>query len=284
MSLIRVEEGQFGEIDIGKEGKISSKFIPELNKQLQLIQVIENWSEAQLIHWLDYNLREFIELTPEEKEGFLASMVGDLLDNRDLALSQLVRKRFVLRNIAEDKLKAYRQKARSRVHQELLFHEIAEIVVTPDRAFSYGAEYPMRFVCPASDAFSSNTIIRKWATWTTREREFLCAQFIDQMEEVDFWVRNLDRQPVLSFWLQTSTDKFYPDFACKLKDGRYLVVEYKGADRYSNDDSKEKRRLGDLWALRSNGTCLFVMPKSKDWDAIKSAVQTKTPTSADRLI
>jgi len=32
-----------------------------------------------------------------------------------------------------------------------------------------------------------------------------------------------------SFWLQTSTDKFYPDFVCKLKDGRVVVVEYKAA-------------------------------------------------------
>lgn len=71
------------------------------------------------------------------------------------------------------------------------------------------------------------------------------------------------------FWLQTATDKFYPDFVCRLKDGRLLVVEYKGADRWSNDDSKEKRRLGELWELKSGGKCLFVMPKGKDFGAIK---------------
>ena len=38
-----------------------------------------------------------------------------------------------------------------------------------------------------------------------------------------------------------------------LKDGTFLIVEYKGANRWSNDDSKEKRRLGELWALKSNG-------------------------------
>jgi type III restriction enzyme len=59
-----------------------------------------------------------------------------------------------------------------------------------------------------------------------------------------------------------------------LKDGRYLVVEYKGADRWSNDDSKEKRRLGELWALKSGGRCLFVMPKGKDWEAIKATVKS----------
>lgn len=272
VSLLTEEKGQFGEIDIGQEGKVRSKFIPELNKQLQLIQVVENWTEAQFIHWLDYNLREFIELTPEEKEGFLTSMIGDLLDQKGLILSQLVRKKFILRNIAEEKLKGYRVKARNKVHQELLFQEAADVVVTPERVFSYSTEYPMRFVCPASDSFAKH-YYPKAGDLDDKGEEFQCAQFIDQMEEVDFWVRNLERQPVMSFWLQTATDKFYPDFVCKLKDGRYLVVECKGADRWSNDDSKEKRRLGELWALKSDGKCLFVMPKGKDWGAVKAALQ-----------
>ena len=63
-------------------------------------------------------------------------------------------------------------------------------------------------------------------------------------------------------------NKCYPDIVCKLKDGRFLVVEYKGADRWSNDDSKEKRRLGELWALKSGGKCLFVMPKGAHLDDV----------------
>ncbi len=85
-----------------------------------------------------------------------------------------------------------------------------------------------------------------------------------------YWVRNLERQEEFSFWLQTASDKFYPDFVCKLTGDRFLVVEYKGADRWSNDDSKEKRRLGELWALKSAGRCLFIMPKGKDFDAIRA--------------
>ncbi len=73
------------------------------------------------------------------------------------------------------------------------------------------------------------------------------------------WVRNLERQPETSFWLPTSTDRFYPDFVAELTDGRILVVEYKGADRYSNDDSREKRDIGAVWAAASNGRCRFVM-------------------------
>jgi type III restriction enzyme len=47
-------------------------------------------------------------------------------------------------------------------------------------------------------------------------------------------------------------------------DGRQLVVEYKNARDWSNEDSTEKRNLGELWEERSQGRCLFVMPKGID--------------------
>ena len=96
--------------------------------------------------------------------------------------------------------------------------------------------------------------------------EFECAKFIDNLPEVKYWVRNLagPGRENSSFWLQTSTDKFYPDFICELTDGRQLVVEYKNARDWSNEDSTEKRNLGELWEERSGSRCLFVMPKGID--------------------
>jgi type III restriction enzyme len=102
--------------------------------------------------------------------------------------------------------------------------------------------------------------------------EFQCAVQLDSSDRVEVWVRNLERRPVSSFWLQTPTDRFYPDFVARLTDGRILVVEYKGADRWSNDDSKEKRAIGELWAARSNGRCVFIMPKGPDWPALSAAI------------
>lgn len=37
---------------------------------------------------------------------------------------------------------------------------------------------------------------------------------------------------------------------------------------WSNNDSKEKRDLGELWAARSRGQCLFVMPQGADFGVI----------------
>jgi type III restriction enzyme len=99
-----------------------------------------------------------------------------------------------------------------------------------------------------------------------------CAAFIDGLKEVEYWVRNVERSDY-SFWLPTSSDKFYPDFVVQLKDNRILVVEYKGERDWSTDDSKEKRIVGELWAERSRGRCLFVMPKGRDWQAITEAIR-----------
>jgi len=102
--------------------------------------------------------------------------------------------------------------------------------------------------------------------------EYQCAQFLDALPEVEFWFRNLSRKPT-SLRLQTSTDWFYPDFVCQLKDGRTLVVEYKGKDRYDGADAEEKCAIGAVWAARSGGRCVFVMPTDGDFTGIKNAVK-----------
>jgi type III restriction enzyme len=62
----------------------------------------------------------------------------------------------------------------------------------------------------------------------SKGEEYECAVFIDQLDEVRYWIRNIPRRPT-SFSLPTSKGRFYPDFIVLLRDGRILVVEYKGA-------------------------------------------------------
>ena len=77
-------------------------------------------------------------------------------------------------------------------------------------------------------------------------------------------MRNIERQDKFSFWLPTSTDYFYPDFVAELVDGRVLAVEYKGEPYKTNDDSREKRQVGDRWEQSSGGRCLFLFAVERD--------------------
>ena len=150
--------------------------------------------------------------------------------------------------------------------------EPADMVVDPDIALTFDEDrYAPNWFYEGGYRFRKH-LFRVVGELKSEGEEFECAIFLDQMDEVQAWVRNLERRERSSFWMQTSTDRFYPDFVALLKDGRILVAEYKGADRWSNDDSKEKRAIGELWAERSGGKCLFVMPNGKDWEAITSIV------------
>ena len=47
-------------------------------------------------------------------------------------------------------------------------------------------------------------------------------------------------------------------------DGRILVIEYKGEPYKTNDDSCQKRQVGEQWARASNGRCLFLFAVADD--------------------
>ena len=94
--------------------------------------------------------------------------------------------------------------------------------------------------------------------------EVACAVAIDANTAVHTWVRNISGEPQTSFWLQTATERAYPDFIVKLKEGRILIVEYKGAGWLNTPDSCEKAIIGQVWAERSGN--LFLMATKKDAD------------------
>ena len=104
--------------------------------------------------------------------------------------------------------------------------------------------------------------------------EFDCAVAIDGLNDVEYWVRNVEKDQRHSFWLPTSTDYFYPDFVCQLKDKRLLVVEYKGGYLTTADDAVEKEAIGKRWSATSqNGRCVFVQVSKGD--PLKRSLETQ---------
>jgi type III restriction enzyme len=90
--------------------------------------------------------------------------------------------------------------------------------------------------------------------------EFQCAQALDSLPTVKFWLRNVAKHPA-SFWLPTATGRFYPDFVAELTDARIAIIEYKGALLAGGgvDDTNEKRAIGRLWEQNSAGKGLFIV-------------------------
>jgi type III restriction enzyme len=82
--------------------------------------------------------------------------------------------------------------------------------------------------------------------------EYQVAKYIDELDGVATWIKNIPKNAMHSFWLQTAKNKFYPDFIIRLENGKTVVAEYKGEDRKSNDDTKRKEEIGNFWASRSD--------------------------------
>jgi type III restriction enzyme len=270
------EEGSAGEIDITKEGKIEVEFIERLHEQLHLLSEEKGWDVASLVNWLDRQIPH-LDITRIESKIFIHRVITTLMEERKFHLEKLAARKFRLKNAIQGKIKSYRDAKSKESYNRLLFGPEADkaIEASPEFCFNFEeARYAPNWYYEGGYKLPKH-FFPEIGELKSEGEEFECAVYLSQSKEVEYWVRNLERRADNSFWLQTSTDKFYPDFIAKLVDGRILVVEYKGEDRWSNDDSKEKRAVGELWADWNKGRCLFVMPKGKDWKAIDRVIGKK---------
>ena len=269
----KAQAGKAGEIDISDQGKLKTRaFAVELHDLLFRQYAERRWSEAKLSDWLDNSFRHR-DVSKEEMGVFLLRLLKCLTESRAIPLEELAYRKMELRAAIETKIERYRQEARNEAYQTVILDDGALVVEPeicfsyPNTPYSYGTSNPYK----GARAFSKKYYPQVFDL-DDKGEEFDCACFLDGLDAVEYWVRNIPKRES-SFWLQTSSDRFYPDFVCQLRDGRILVVEHKGEHLYSNDDSKEKRGIGELWALRSKGRCLFVMTRGKDFPKIERAVQ-----------
>ena len=177
-----------------------------------------------------------------------------------------MRAKFILVKVLEEKVRSYRAQAYARGYQEMLFGPSAAVETSFDFSFRFDP------LCTRPGG-STNPAYKFQEHYyplpgelDNEGEEFDCAFAIDRLPQVKYWLRNLELQPDYSFWLPTSSDRFYPDFVALLNDGRLLVVEYKGEAYVTNDDSREKKLLGQLWEDRSKGAALFLMAEKRDKD------------------
>ena len=262
--------GERGEIGLSAEGRVEMRFLGQLHQQMTLLAPDKGWDAARLADWLDRTIKH-LDILQRESLPFLQRLVNYLIEERNIPIEVLIRNKYALKDAAAAKIDSHRQNVHQAAYQNFLLPEFATpVVVSPDHCFSFDQHgYPYNTRYEGAYQFQKH-YYRDVGDLKSDGEEFQCAQFIDMLPEVEYWVRNLERKPLHSFWLQTSTDKFYPDFVCLLTDGRYLIVEYKGDHLWSADDAKEKREIGELWEKRSGGSCLFIMPKGPNLEAIRA--------------
>jgi type III restriction enzyme len=225
---------------------------------------VDGWSPQNLVLWLDRQLRE-ADLLQSDLLKWLTDCVGYLVGARKIHIAALMRVKFILARTLRDRIAQARLAEQRGVYQRYLFAPQARVEASFDNGFQFrdgmypdvrkqrdGRWKPRKHYLGADNLPAFDGVVDG--------EEYQCAQAIDSLPAVKFWLRNVAKHPA-SFWLPTATGKFYPDFVAQLNDGRLAVIEYKGAllAGAGVDDTNEKRAIGLLWERSSNAKGLFIM-------------------------
>lgn len=278
--------GKTAVVDVGLKGEVTTMlagdtadkdFVETLHKQVLQLSGVDDWSIERLVVWLDREI-DHRDIPAGESAEFMRKVIRGLMAKFGIVdVGTLALDRFRLRDEITERIQEHRDSERKAAFRQLMLPDSPLTVHTgqtinfrtmgyePSRLYEGGFQFHKHYFGP-----KPGELIEKTGDGKLTE-EFQCAQFLDDLPAIRFWVRNFPRKPT-SFRLQTSKDWFYPDFICELTDDRVLAVEYKGKHLYDGNDAEEKRTVGAVWSSRSGGRCLFVMPTEGDFSVITRAV------------
>lgn len=234
---------------------------------LDLKHMEEPWSEDHLIAWLvehieDANTADRQDVTNTVLRDYVRRTVRYLTAGRALTLADLQRYAFSLHKAIDQKIRRHRETAFQRGFQQFLALPETEVATSFDHPFHFSVDgYMPRSYYQGTHQFNNHfyPVIGAFDS----DEEYDCAVAIDECPAIEYWVRNLDYGPT-AFNLPIPSHRFFPDFAAQLKDGRRLLVEYKGDQLEGKASEQAKRDIGRAWETHSAGRALFLWAVLKD--------------------
>lgn len=252
-------------------------FVRALQQQVFALGAKDDWTLERLIAWLDRHI-DHQDIPVGGSAEFLRRVVRGLMARDGITdVGALALDRFRLRDQVEARIREHRDAEQRVAFQQMLLPgpalgvcdalaiDLATMAYEPSRVHEGSFRFTKHYFGPKVGEPEERT-----PSGALRE-EFRCACHLDHLPAVRFWVRNLPCKAT-SFRLQTSSDWFYPDFICRLSDGRTVVIEYKGGHLVSAADAEEKRAVGAVWASRCGDRYVFLMPSGVDFVEIDTVV------------
>jgi type III restriction enzyme len=179
---------------------------------------------------------------------FIVLVIDDLLKTRENSdLTLLISKKYQLKKAILKKLISIINSAKN-LSFKTLFKE-SDLSLDMDNCICFSSEN----YTPNPDSRSENFKKHKYkfVHKLDSQEEYDVALYIDGLPNVVSWIRNIDKDYVNSFWLQTVEGKFYPDFIINFDNGKTVVAEYKGAV-YIREYEAVKKPIGDAWGSLSD--------------------------------
>ena len=219
------------------------KNILNQNKILQNSQEIGKLSNSIAKLIAEENKAIFNYFDSSELKGFISLIINDLINSRkNIDLVLLNSRKYQLKKAILKKLENLTQNAKSHSFAKLFNENRFSLNMSNSVCFSSNNYIPNPDIRSANFKKHKYDNVHKLDS----EEEYKVALYIDSLDGVESWIRNIDKDYENSFWLQTEEGKFYPDFIIKLKSGKIVVAEYKGKV-YIPEYEKYKKPVADAW-------------------------------------
>lgn len=245
------DQNQRVKIDIDKENGIYRI----IQGKLVLILYPEDFSIEEVSNWLKRNIRHTV-ISSSEMGKYIDKVIGGL--SKKHKLEELSLNRFRVRERIQEEI----QKIIDSYAKETFDKLLAKKEIDANSAF-YTPEEKILIARLSPEHFQKHLFER---SGHLNGEETELAMRLDVLENVEWWYRNREKE---DFYLQGwRSGKFYPDFIIKTKSGKYIVVEYKGEDRLSNEDTEYKIELGKLWEKLNSCKNKFYLVGKASMDSV----------------
>ncbi len=229
---------------------------------LRLAYEDKNFSENELVQWLDKKLR-FTLIKKSDKVKFIEKAIKYQLEQKSLATLAvnrfllLEKLRWAITNILEDH-------AKERMDQLVAKEKISvtEYEKFPETII-LKQEVPKEF---------NKNYYEKIDKLNREEETFVERLDLDSLPNIKFWIRNREKQD--PFYIQGwKKNKFYPDFVAVTENENIIALEWKGEDRISNEDTAYKTQAGQIWAELGKGKLHFFLVHNGNTEEVLNAVK-----------
>ena len=225
--------------------------------KLALILNPEDFSRDELTSWLKKNVRHNA-VSSDEMGGYIEKSLNVLFKSH--TLEELSVNRFRLKGRLQEEAQGLIQGYSQKKFNKLLEDKklvANEVIYSPDKSITMSRT--------TAETFQKH-LFEKAGNLNGEELDF--AFRLDGLDNVAWWFRNREKE---DFYLQGwKSGKFYPDFIVKTKSGQYVLIEYKGEDRLSNEDTAYKVELGELWEKLNDKAKFYLVGKATSDEVVKS--------------
>lgn len=223
--------------------------------KLMLVLYPEDFSKEEVLNWLKRNVRHGV-IASKEMGEYVEHVLDDLTSKYKHTIEELSLNRF--------RLKESIQESVSRIIENYAKDSFDELdknkkIVANEVNFDPGKSI---LISRLSDERFQKHLFERAGVMNKEETEF--AMRVDALENIQWWFRSREKE---DFYLQGwKPNKFYPDFIIKTKTGAYVLAEYKGEDRITNEDTQYKVELGEYWEKLCGGKNRFFLVTKKNMD------------------